>query len=180
MATKIFAQKKAEELANALQTLGLSNALLRPAHQVFATIEKGKGIRAIRSIPQGSLIFDEEPLFSVSHCEDNLTAQNIGEIERLAEDDEEFKDLYCARPTKRSRQTSANIRRFELNNIEMINRQGRRGIFKDASRINHSCLPNAYFDYNEEWGRLTVYTIRDIDVGQEILVSYRSLDWHQT
>lgn len=49
-----------------------------------------------------------------------------------------------------------------------------------AARLNHSCLPNAHFEYDELLGRLTVYAIHNIEQGHEILVSYMSRDWHIT
>lgn len=48
----------------------------------------------------------------------------------------------------------------------------------NASRLNHSCAPNAHFEYDELLGRLTVYAIHNIEAGHEILVSYMSRDWH--
>ena len=42
----------------------------------------------------------------------------------------------------------------------------------DASRINHSCLPNAHFSWNDNIERLTVHTVKDISEGEEISISY--------
>lgn len=50
----------------------------------------------------------------------------------------------------------------------------------NAARLNHSCVPNAHFEYYEFLGRLTVYAIHNIEQGDEILVSYMSRDWHKT
>lgn len=53
------------------------------------------------------------------------------------------------------------------------------GIFPLASRINHSCCPNAWYDYNPDVGNkqprvemLTTHAIRDIAAGEQILVGY--------
>ncbi len=42
----------------------------------------------------------------------------------------------------------------------------------EASRINHSCAPNAYLDFNEFTYRATVHAIADIPAEHEITVSY--------
>lgn len=46
------------------------------------------------------------------------------------------------------------------------------GICQDASRINHSCIPNAHFSWNANIGRETVHAVRDIRKGEEITISY--------
>ena len=66
------------------------------------------------------------------------------------------------------------------------NDRERNGIFPLTSRINHSCVPNAYFAWNPELGpsgdegRLTVYAILFIPKGAEILVNYRYEDYSKT
>lgn len=50
----------------------------------------------------------------------------------------------------------------------------------NAARINHSCVPNAHFEYDDFLGRLSVYAIHNIKQGNKILVSYISRDWHMT
>lgn len=53
------------------------------------------------------------------------------------------------------------------------------GVFLLASRINHSCCPNAWYDFNPHTGNkqprvemLTTHAIRDIAAGEQILVGY--------
>lgn len=48
------------------------------------------------------------------------------------------------------------------------------GIFKDASRINHSCENNAHNNWNEKIKRYTVQALRDIEKGEEITINYIS------
>lgn len=60
------------------------------------------------------------------------------------------------------------------------------GIFPLTSRINHSCIPNAYFAWNPDLGpsgdkgRLTIYAIVLIPKGAEILINYRTGDFSKT
>jgi hypothetical protein len=51
---------------------------------------------------------------------------------------------------------------------------GSGGLFLEASRINHSCQPNAQHTWNASLGRLTVHALRDIEAGREITISYMS------
>lgn len=48
------------------------------------------------------------------------------------------------------------------------------GIFKDASRINHSCENNAHNNWNEKIKRYTIQALRDIEEGEEITINYIS------
>lgn len=48
------------------------------------------------------------------------------------------------------------------------------GLFLEASRINHSCQPNAQYAWNDDLGHLTVYALCDIDTNHEITISYIS------
>jgi len=46
------------------------------------------------------------------------------------------------------------------------------GIFPNVARINHSCVPNAFYSWNEAIGRLTVHAVKDIKKGEEITIHY--------
>lgn len=41
----------------------------------------------------------------------------------------------------------------------------------EASKNNHSCVPNAYYSWNNDIKRLTVHAIRKIPEGEEITIS---------
>lgn len=45
-------------------------------------------------------------------------------------------------------------------------------ICPEASRINHSCLPNVHHCWNKSIGRETVHAVKDIAAGEEILTTY--------
>ena len=61
-----------------------------------------------------------------------------------------------------------------------MDRTNQKGIFLACSRLNHSCVPNAYFDYNEQRGLLIVYATQDIEQNAEITVSYVLKAWKWT
>ena len=53
----------------------------------------------------------------------------------------------------------------------------------DASRINHSCLPNAHYSWNENIRRETLHAVKNISKDEEITINYcsaiRTLDDRQ-
>ncbi|KAI1648671.1 uncharacterized protein F4817DRAFT_333716 [Daldinia loculata] len=46
------------------------------------------------------------------------------------------------------------------------------GVFPLYTRINHSCVPNAYNSWNPTLERLTIHAIHDIKAGEQIFVDY--------
>ena len=58
---------------------------------------------------------------------------------------------------------------YEANCFEM--RSGT-CICLDASRINHSCAPNAHYSWNDDIKRETVHTVRDIAKNEKVTISY--------
>lgn len=141
---------------------------------------QGRGVFATMAIPRGACLMAEEALFSVDDVQEPYSRYNKVTIKRGASDNPQFQDLVCTAnpPTDESR--------FETNNFEMgEDRDGGKtyGIFFQASRFNHSCVPNAYFAWNAELdngqGRLTIYAIRDIRASEEILINYRIKDCYK-
>ena len=57
---------------------------------------------------------------------------------------------------------------FELDNEE----QPALGIFMQATRLNHSCLPNAVHTWNSTLRKRTVHAVREIQAGEEITITY--------
>lgn len=45
-------------------------------------------------------------------------------------------------------------------------------VFRGISRINHSCVPNSQGNFHAEMGRFNVHATRDIEVDEEVTVSY--------
>ena len=46
------------------------------------------------------------------------------------------------------------------------------GIFLQASRLNHSCMPNCTYSWNKNLKHHRVHAVRDIAVGEELTISY--------
>lgn len=126
---------------------------------------KGLGVFATENIPRGTRIFADECLFYV-----------IGPKAMISEIEGGFNDL---KPTQQKEYLALRcpdypgkspiIRRWEANCFAMDHDTG---IFLLASRINHSCTPNALFKWNANIRRETVHAIVDIPAGTEIETSY--------
>ena len=125
---------------------------------------KGLGVIATMQIPRGALLLAEEALFSVSNVLEPLSRSNQRSIRAQAPQFPQFQTL-VSKADPPNDET-----RFETNDFDMGTdwKGGKtRGIFLQASRFNHSCVPNAYFVWNPELnngqGLLTIYAIHDID-----------------
>ena len=131
-------------------------------------LKKGTGCIAQRDLSPGTHLLEEECLFSVPKNIDDLYQRLeiiSKEFTKLnSEQTQMFRSLCCA-PGKEP--TMLNI--FDTNSCEM----GRKaGIFPEVSRINHDCVPNAYWYWHEESQRLRVSTVKRIAMNDEITISY--------
>ena len=48
-------------------------------------------------------------------------------------------------------------------------------VFNLSSRVNHSCRPNAYRNFDREQNRMRLYACRDIVCGEEICIAYKEV-----
>ncbi|KAL3419272.1 TPR domain-containing protein [Phlyctema vagabunda] len=53
-----------------------------------------------------------------------------------------------------------------------VNAKFQQAVFPGISRINHSCIPNAQGNFHDVLGKFNVHAIRDIEVGEELTLSY--------
>ncbi|KAI9659277.1 MAG: hypothetical protein M1821_001535 [Bathelium mastoideum] len=49
-------------------------------------------------------------------------------------------------------------------------------LFTTVSRVNHSCVPNAHWAYNDQIDQMAIHATRDIPAGTEITISYTPSD----
>ncbi|KAL8653510.1 MAG: hypothetical protein Q9210_002058 [Variospora velana] len=193
MAGNLSVRDDRDELVLARWRLNLAPVAHRaPVHffNVVTIPGKGQGCRARTNISRGTCIHVEKPLFSVKRVEiggmSPATRQRLTqELNRLRpEQYQQFLTL-----TYPGRSDDQDLERFEVNNFQMIVEDAgfsQQGVFLDAARFNHSCLPNAWFNWNSllgderrPAGRLTVYTVRDIKMGEEILVDYQNTNCYE-
>ncbi|KAL8845239.1 MAG: hypothetical protein Q9176_000407 [Flavoplaca citrina] len=164
------------------------STLQDPSHGRLQKVEipgKGDGYTARQSIAPGTLILAESPLISVDDIETgrlsksteariNNAVQQLDpvELERFQKLAQPFKNRKCL-----------DKERFLANSFLMTrhpNGRQTKGIFLWASGFNDSCIPNACFNWNPNrtddgrngQGSLTVYAIRNIIPGEEIVIDY--------
>ena len=126
---------------------------------------KGLGVFALVNIPKGTRIMADRCLFSVIGPKALYSEIEAAFNELSPEDKRSYMQLRCPDHPGRS----PVIRIWDANCFAMGHDTG---IFLLASRINHSCTPNAHFAWNTNIGRETVHAIIDISAGQEIETSY--------
>ena len=161
--------KSNEELRLSLKRLGIAPSYADVAlFSRFRSPLGGEGLRATEHIPSGTPIISEEALFSI------VKDRRVNPVQAGSR---QFQALSCPF------QPATPDNRFRANSFGMgSSRSGKemQGIFVRSSRSNHSCVPNAYYAWNEKIKRLTVHAIVDIPNGEEIFVNYRKDDYLHT
>ena len=129
---------------------------------------------AAKDIPKGTRILAETPFFTLAKSpklswSDPNTSNDISqEFDRLPAGEQiKFMGLHCPKRTD----CSILISIYEANCYEMGSGAC---ICLDAARINHSCVPNAHYSWNDSTKRITVHAIKDTFKGEEITISYCS------
>ena len=139
---------------------------------------KGLGMLTKRYIEQGARILDDEVLFSISEGlpEEQVKERVTSAFGSLPPDKKmDFLSLYSPHPSNPAMDLVSryNANAFEISNLSDHSRPTVSHIVcLQASRINHSCTPNAYLDLNTNINRVTVHAVADIPAEQEITVSY--------
>ncbi|KAM3073601.1 hypothetical protein ACMFMF_006804 [Clarireedia jacksonii] len=113
---------------------------------------KGLGVVATRAIAPGTLLFHESPLLTTETLTNPTTTE---------------KDL-----AQLLRQPSPLSNIIRSNAYPLGPNSSVGGVFKDISRINHSCLPTSQHSWNESRKEFVVYAVRELSPGDEITTSY--------
>lgn len=143
-----------------------------PLYTIQSISGKGYGIVADVKIPAGTRILSEKPL---------LTTAVFDPIEEM---EAHLKKMIKALP-KAEQNAFLGLHNnfagdYPLNGILETNFFYFGGnkemivgaIYPTICRINHSCRPNAYADWNKAIGCQTIHALRDIEKGEEITISY--------
>lgn len=133
---------------------------------------KGLGLVATTLILKGTRILSEAPLFRVPQFSTSKI-QAIKSLSKIvsalsAEDQQAFLLLHNSFEDNKNRALSI----VRTNSLPLGYNASEGGIFIEASRINHACLPNAQNNWNESLQRLTIHATRDIDIDEEITIMY--------
>ena len=135
---------------------------------------KGLGMFATTGIQKGTRILAEKPFFTLARSpelswSDPYAPNDMSEAYNRLPDSKRLKyiQLHCPKRTDCSILVSI----YEANCFEMGSGDC---VCIDASRLNHSCIPNAHYSWNENIKSLTVHAVKDIPEGEEITISYCS------
>ncbi|KAG7001904.1 hypothetical protein G7Y79_00030g064370 [Physcia stellaris] len=180
MALRHFTKLEDWEITKAFERLQIAPTISDPPINTYVrmtdVVGEGRGYVACRNITKGTRILQDEVIFSIpgnaSAKQINQAIKKLGKVEREA-----FGKL--------GNPEMDNSTRFYTYGFNMPkvgpSTHSRSGVFLHAARFNHSCMPNAFWTWNEQAGtndkgRLTVNATRDIATGEEITFDYTMLD----
>lgn len=169
-----------------------SNALL---FEIRITSDRGRGMFATSPIPLGKRILHEAPIITLPFPYWRPPDLHRAFSKLSSTQQETYLTLHSAHGQDSSHDppfplSTSNIDRIvaeehraahnapnrSLDSVFLTNCMpagaNSAGIYPTASRINHSCVPNAFFAWNEFLRQITVHAIRDISVGDEVLICY--------
>ena len=123
--------------------------------------DKGMGMIATRDIKYGELLLQEQPVLN-----DALGESLENQFLRLSKAvQKEVLSLCNVHPSFRKLEGIMNSNKFAVDD-----NNGGSVLCIEASRFNHSCLPNVLHRFSEPWER--IFAIRDIKNGEELCTSY--------
>lgn len=129
---------------------------------------KGLGAFATRAFQRSDMILAEKPLFTIRHQTRFVIKRAVASLS-----EPEREAFMSLSPGPVERYNDPVIDRFCTNGFKTETRGvGLESVFLTASRFNHSCMRNARYGWNEGSGQLRIYALRNIAVGEEIVVSF--------
>ena len=157
-------QKLVPSTARNIEASALYNIKVSPG--------KGFGMFAASGLRKGTRIISESPFFTLAKrpvisSSDTYAPNAITNLFNRLSASEQFvyMGLHCPKRTD----CSLIVGIYEANCYEMGHGTC---ICVDASKINHSCIPNAHYSWNDTIQRITVHAVKDIPEGEEITISY--------
>ncbi|KAK6436857.1 hypothetical protein LTR95_006950 [Oleoguttula sp. CCFEE 5521] len=155
--------------------------------ELARVIGKGHGLVASQSIKRGTCIIEEFPIVAVQPVasEQKLNMPLERQIMALSSEALKVIDELYHDPLKvdhrlldKSRLYAIRMAVFRTNSVSMgeIGQYGT-GLFPLCSRLNHSCNAKVHHSFNIATGKETVYAVRQINKGEELVTSYIPTAW---
>ncbi|KAI5862087.1 hypothetical protein GGS23DRAFT_104379 [Durotheca rogersii] len=160
-----------EDGADKMLAMGISETKL---YDVKPVSGKGQGVIATSNIPKGTRILLEAPLFKLPETVPDSIAEAVvvREVKTLSRCQQ--REFFSLRNVHRHK-CNPFLGIVQTNMLPLTEDEyGNGGLFLQASRLNHSCQPNAQHTWNASLGCLTVHALNDIEAGDEITISYFS------
>lgn len=157
-------------------------------YEIRESLEKGLGAFATTDIPRGTRLTLEEPLLMAKRGQvgRSLTQTTWKAYATMCLSKREaydqlyyaprLYDIYVAEVQKSVRGASDDIKECmaRVAATRASNSYGD-GVYELGSRFNHSCTPNCN-QSNTGDGKMAIYSVRDVQAGEELTVSYTSID----
>jgi hypothetical protein len=140
-----------------------------PYFEVIEVPGKGKGLVALVDIAKGTRILCEKPLLTARNNSPAMLHQDlVPKIKALSKDQQrQFLSLHNNFPGKYAFSGIVKTNALPCGCGSDIG-----GIYPTICLINHSCMPNAHNNWNEEKEHETIHATRIIQAGEEITISY--------
>ena len=141
--------------------------------KVTSTPDRGLAVFAARKIKAGTLVLAETPLIYLDKNEENDSAVLEHRFSTLSRAEQKlYLCLFDAQKSRMSR--IASIYYSNCYNCDGFKKDGRGGsaVGVLVSRINHNCVPNVQFCYDEACNEMRFHAIRDIPKGKEVCSNY--------
>ncbi|PNP85936.1 hypothetical protein FNYG_00992 [Fusarium nygamai] len=140
-----------------------------PLFEVRDIRGKGRGLIAKVDIPAGTRIICEKPLLLASTTmPGDLEATAAPRLKALSKPEQrQFLSLHNNFPGKDPFSGIIRTNALPCGPDSIVG-----GVYPTISLINHSCLPNSYYNWSSEAGHETIHAIRPIKAGEEITISY--------
>ncbi|KAJ9165299.1 SET domain-containing protein [Coniochaeta hoffmannii] len=151
-----------------------ANATISPSYRIVDMPGKGKGVVARQRIERGSVFmvdyasiiaaveFPEKMPGFQSHMLLDKAVEQLPDPQRV---------LSLARSSAADRAVMEDVMRTNAFSITLDDRPWM-GLFPGISRINHACKPNAHTRFSQKLLTMSAVSIRDIEPGEEITISY--------
>lgn len=134
---------------------------------------KGQGAIASSSIPKGTRILAESPIFKVprdtTNCEflTQLIAKDLKALDKNTQ-----RAFFTLHNASRGQDQNPVLGIARTNALPLGSGAEEGGIFLEASRFNHSCRHNAQNTWNANLNQLTIHVLKDIEEGEELTICY--------
>ncbi|TKA63580.1 hypothetical protein B0A49_07475 [Cryomyces minteri] len=144
---------------------------------------KGRGLIATQPIRRGTRIISEPPLLAIPAREYSAAQIESQFLNLSVAGQDAFLSLYSAHEENPglavnynglpvSKRAGLLLSTFQTNDFAIRKDDEYAAVFFETSHINHSCIPNASFAWNNTLEQSTVHAVSDIAAGEEITLSY--------
>ncbi|KIW43005.1 uncharacterized protein PV06_04158 [Exophiala oligosperma] len=142
--------------------------------EIVSTPDRGLAVFATRKVKAGTLLLAERPLVRLQKHEEDDPAAIEREFSRLGRADQRiFLKLFDAQKSRMTRVVSIYYSNcYNLDDHVADGGRGGSAVGPFASRINHGCVPNVQFCYDEKTDEMRFRAVRDIPRGKELCSNY--------